>query len=104
MHTSSDVVATLKHLLLVRLELEETGVTADEIREDTLLLDGAGLGLDSVEVLDLLVGIEKSFGLRIRNIDKDFIEANCHSIRSLTDYILVSCAALAGDKEKAAES
>lgn len=90
MTTNTLVIDTIKQLLLVRLELEETGLTVEQISEDTLLLDESGLGLDSVEALDLLVGVEKSFGLQIEAIDQSFIEATCHSVRSLAEYIVAS--------------
>lgn len=87
MYPDAHILDTIKQLLLVRLELEDTGLTAEEITADTLLLDDSGLALDSVEALDLLIGVEKSFGLRIENIDKRFIEATCHSVSSLADYV-----------------
>lgn len=37
----------------------------DEIADDVPLFDPAGLGLDSVDALQLVVGLEKSFGLKI---------------------------------------
>jgi acyl carrier protein len=94
MRAISDVIDTLKYLLLVRLELEETGLTREKITEDSLLFDSSGIGLDSVEVLDLLVGVEKSFGLKIRSIDAAFLETHCHSIGSLARYIHSSAEAL----------
>ena len=87
MTTHALVIDTIKQLLLVRLELEETGLTVDQISEDTLLLDESGLGLDSVEALDLLIGVEKRFGLQIEGIDQSFIATTCHSVRSLAEYI-----------------
>lgn len=94
MNTETQVIDTIKHLLLVRLELEDTGLTAEQINLDCLLLDESGLGLDSVEALDLLIGVEKSFGLQIKNIDKTFIESTCHSVRSLTQFVLNAGGAL----------
>jgi acyl carrier protein len=94
MHTGTQIIDTLKHLLLKRLELEETGLTAEQISEDSLLLDESGLGLDSVEALDLLIGVEKSFSLKIPNIDKTFIETTCHSVRTLADYVAAASAAV----------
>lgn len=76
-----------KDLLLERLELEETGLQLEDIADDELLLDEGGLSLDSVDALDLLVGIEKAFNYRIENIDKTFIEENCKSITTLLVFI-----------------
>jgi acyl carrier protein len=85
-----DVIGRIKQLLLVRLELEDTGLTEDQIGDDHLLLDEAGLGLDSVEALDLLVGIEKTYGIQIPEINKDLIETACRSVRSLAQYVVTT--------------
>lgn len=84
----TDILQTLRQLLLVRLELEDRGLTTSDLPESCLLMDPAGLGLDSVEVLDLLVGVEKHFGLRIATIDKAFIEASCQSLSTLADFVM----------------
>lgn len=83
-----DVIAQIKHLLLVRLELEDTGLTEDQIGDEHLLLDDAGLGLDSVEALDLLVGIEKTYGIQIPEINKNLIETACRTVRSLAQFVI----------------
>ncbi len=88
MTTEAQIIETIKDLLLNRLELAESGVTADQITNDLLLLDESGLGLDSVEALDLLVGIEKSYGIQIPELNKDFIEKTCTSVQSLLDFVV----------------
>ncbi|MDH4274453.1 MAG: acyl carrier protein [Gammaproteobacteria bacterium] len=89
MKTENEVIEHIKrNLLLVRLELEDTGLTYEDIGDDHLLLDSAGLGLDSVEALDLLVGSEKAYGFQIKEIDKELIESACHSVRTLAAFIL----------------
>lgn len=77
-----------KELLLGRLELADTGLSLEDIRDDEPLLDAEGLALDSVDALDLLVGIEKAFSLKMQDVDKAFIDATCKSIRTLTGFIL----------------
>jgi len=74
-------------LLLERLELAEEGYGPDDFSEDTLLLSEEGLGLDSVDALDLLVGIEKKYQLRPIDIDSNFIEENCSSIARVLDMV-----------------
>lgn len=85
--TRAEIIAGIRIILLDRLELADTGLTAQQITDDHLLLDRAGLGLDSVEALDLIVGCEKRFGLKVGEINKAFIEGVCHSVRTLADYI-----------------
>lgn len=94
MKTKSQVIEIIKEILLIRLELEETGLSAGQIEADTLLLHGSGLGLDSVEALDLLIGVEKNFNLQLKNIDKAFLETTCYSVSSLADYVLNASSAV----------
>lgn len=75
-------------LLLDRLELGDMGFTFDSISDDVLLLDDSGLALDSVDALDLIVGLERKFGFKVEQIDKSFIESKCQSLRGLTHYVL----------------
>ena len=52
----------LKKLIIDSLNLE--GMTPDSIEEDAPLF-GEGLGLDSVDALELVVALEKEFRIRI---------------------------------------
>lgn len=89
MKTEQEIINYIKQdLLLDRLELADTGLTFEDISDDHLLIDDAGLGLDSVEALDLLVGAEKAYGFQIKEIDKTVIEKACHSVRSFAAFIL----------------
>lgn len=42
-------------------------VQPDEIQPDTLLFGPGSLGLDSIDALQLTVGIEKSYGIAIKD-------------------------------------
>ncbi len=55
--------------------------TIDDIADDAELFDPAGLGLDSVDALQLVVGLEKNFGLKIPDAEaaKDILK-NVNSI------------------------
>lgn len=52
----------IKALMVENLMLQ---VTADEIRDDQLLFGPGSLGLDSVDALQLVVALDKTFGLKI---------------------------------------
>ena len=49
-------------MMVEELMLDET---PEEIGEDTPIFGAGGLGLDSVDALQLVVAIEKHFGLKI---------------------------------------
>jgi len=87
MWTREEIVSYIKNdLLLGQLQLGDTGVSASDIQEDTPLLDG-GLSIDSVDALDLLVGIEKKFKLTLPELGKPFLESTCANVGSLADYV-----------------
>lgn len=54
----------IRHLLVDKLHLE--GLSPESIADDTPLF-GDGLGLDSVDALELVVALEKEFSLRIQS-------------------------------------
>jgi acyl carrier protein len=53
--------ARIKSILVEELMLQ---VTAEEITDDMPLFGPEGLGLDSVDALQLVVAVEKHFGLK----------------------------------------
>lgn len=56
----------IKRLIVEHLHLD--GISPGEIDDDAPLFAdaaGGGLGLDSVDALELVVGLEKQFGVRI---------------------------------------
>ncbi len=57
-----------KQLIIDSLRLE--GLTPDSIPDDQPLFQG-GLGLDSVDALELIVALEKRLGVKIRAHDMD---------------------------------
>ena len=58
----------LKRVIVARLRLE--GLTPDLIGDDTPLF-GDGLGLDSVDALELVVGLEQEYGIVIKSHEID---------------------------------
>lgn len=54
----------LKEMLIERLKFED--MTPDDIGDDEPLFDG-GLGLDSIDALEIVVMLESEFGLKIKN-------------------------------------
>jgi acyl carrier protein len=63
---SAPTRARLKQLIIEHLKLE--GMTPEMI-EDEAPLFGEGLGLDSVDALELVVAVQKEWGIRIEGTD-----------------------------------
>jgi acyl carrier protein len=66
----------LKKILVDRLGIDPADVNATD---DAMLFDEDGWGIDSVDSLDLVLGIEKTFGVRItqdENVMKHFKTMN----------------------------
>jgi len=77
----------VNNILLDRLELEDEGYSPADFSEDTQILSEEGLGLDSVDVLDLIVGVEKKYGFKPIEINSNYIEETCESISTVIDMV-----------------
>ncbi|WP_054743373.1 phosphopantetheine-binding protein [Cellulosilyticum ruminicola] len=76
----------IKELIIESLELED--VTVDEINEDASLFSaydeqGDGLGLDSVDSLEIVVAIKREFGIKITEQDIGALQ----SVNTLASFI-----------------
>jgi acyl carrier protein len=72
----------VKELIIERLQLE--GMKPDEIDDDAPLF-GDGLGLDSIDALELVIGIEKTFGVRIQ--DEEVGAKAFASVNALVEFL-----------------
>ena len=61
---SQEIQDQLKEIIVETLNLDD--VTPESIESDQSLFE-SGLGLDSIDVLELVVRIEKEFGVKIEN-------------------------------------
>jgi acyl carrier protein len=64
----------------LNLEVAAADVQADEA------LYGDGLGLDSIDILEIALVVSKRYGLQLR-ADQEDNHAIFHSLRSLSDHI-----------------
>jgi acyl carrier protein len=60
-----DIRQRLKQVIVEDLNLEET--TPEQIRDDEALF-GKGIGLDSLDAVELVVVIKKRFGVEIKDM------------------------------------
>jgi len=72
----------LAQLIVTSLNLE---VSADEIEPDAPLY-GEGLGLDSIDILELSLAISKTYGVQLKSDDADNNKI-FSSLRSLNEHI-----------------
>ncbi len=75
--------AELKRLIVETLRLED--IRPEDIG-DSAPLFGDGLGLDSVDALELVVALEKSYGVIIE--DEDVGKRAFASVEVLADFVL----------------
>ena len=80
---SSEVYEKLKELLLSEFDLSE--ISPDEITPETPLFN-QGLGLDSIDAVELVVIIEKEFKVSIKNADE--AREAFASLQSLTSFVV----------------
>ena len=78
----NDLRRKLKELLIERLKFED--MTPDDIGDDDPLFAG-GLGLDSIDALEIVVMLESEFGIRIKN--ETSARDNFRSIAALADFV-----------------
>jgi acyl carrier protein len=82
------VIDTFKTELIRRLNLP---YAPEDLHEDVALL-GAGLGLDSLDALEIILCIENSFGVKIPDQNISVLR----SINTVVDYVLVQQALKTG--------
>lgn len=77
----NEVLARLKEMIVERLFLS---VKPEELKTDASLIDE--YGVDSVCLLELVVGLEDQFGIVIE--DDDFDVKNFETVDSIADFVL----------------
>ncbi len=77
-----DLKLELKEKIIEQLNLEDVAV--EEIEDDAMLF-GDGLGLDSIDALELIVMLEKDYGIKLTDPKKG--RAIFKSIQVMADFI-----------------
>lgn len=78
----SDLIVQLKQEIIEALNLEEVGV--ESIDTDAPLFI-EGLGLDSIDALELTVLLEKKYGIKIKTAEEG--KKILFSVRSMAEHI-----------------
>lgn len=77
-----ELILELKTKMIEVLNLEE--MTPEDIDTDSPLF-GAGLGLDSIDALELIVLLEKNYGIKLANPSEG--KAIFKNIRTIAEYV-----------------
>jgi acyl carrier protein len=80
---SNSLTHRLKSLIIVTLNLE--GVRPEEIPDDEPLIGSPRFGLDSIDALELVLAVEKNFGVKIGSSEES--RAALTSVATLAAYL-----------------
>ncbi len=79
--TEPNTAGRVKELIVRRLKLE---IEPSTIQDDAPLF-GEGLGLDSIDALELVLGLEQEFGIKVE--DEEVGVKAFASVNALVDFI-----------------
>ena len=82
--SDTDLRKSIKKMLVKNLMLQ---TTAEEIGDDLPLFGPGGLGLDSIDALELVVTLEKEFGIKISSSEESRVALA--SVAHLAEFIRV---------------
>ena len=78
-----ELIEKLKRELIEELNLEE--ITPEDINADAPLFGDGGLGLDSIDALEIILILERNYGIKIKNPAEG--KQIFYSVRTLANYI-----------------
>ncbi len=86
----SDLENDIKLMIIDVLNLED--VSPGDIDAEENLFGDSGLALDSIDALEIGVGVQKKYGIKINAEDKS-TRAHFQSVRSLAEFVAAQQAA-----------
>lgn len=81
-----ELIEKLKRELIEELNLEE--ITPQDIDPEAPLFGEEGLGLDSIDALEIILILERNYGIKIANPNQG--KEIFYSVRTLADYIIAN--------------
>lgn len=85
MNTQADLKQEIKRMMVENLMLQ---VEANAIADDAPLFGPGGLGLDSVDALQLVVALDKTYGLKIP--DPESAKKTLQSVQTIAEAVAAS--------------
>lgn len=80
----TDLLLELKQLVVASLDLED--IRPEDIGDDTPLFADDGLGLDSIDALELGVALRKQYKLQLDKGDSR-VREHFRSVRTLAEFV-----------------
>jgi len=77
-----ELILELKNEIISVLNLE--GMKAEDIGDDSMLF-GEGLGLDSIDALELIVLLEKNYGIKLKDPTQG--KEIFKSVRTMAEFV-----------------
>lgn len=84
--TPRELMDEVKGKLIEELNLEE--ITPEDIDDEAPLFGDEGLGLDSIDALEIILILEREYGIKIENPSEG--KQIFYSVCTLTDYIIAN--------------
>jgi len=81
-----ELMDEVKGKLIEELNLEE--ITPKDIDDEAPLFGDEGLGLDSIDALEIILILEREYGIKIENPAEG--KQIFYSVRTLTDFIIAN--------------
>ncbi len=78
-----NLINEIKAELINALHLD--GMKPEDLDADAPLFGEGGIGLDSIDALEIIVMLEKNYGIRLSNVAEG--KAIFKSIRSIAEYV-----------------
>lgn len=78
-----ELISKIKGDMIKALHLDE--VNPEDLDDDAPLFGEDGLGLDSIDALEIIVMLEKNYSIRLKNVaeGKEIFK----SVRSIAEYV-----------------
>lgn len=78
-----ELIEKLKQQLIEALNLED--MKPEDIDADAPLFGDEGLGLDSIDALEIILLLDKEYGIKLKNPSEG--KSVFHSVKTMADYI-----------------